>query len=72
MASAYRQNPGRSGLIACSSASALIYRHIHREFPRLPKALHGYQTIVDRLLAKPPADRYQSAEALLVAVSPYG
>jgi DNA-binding response OmpR family regulator len=46
------------------NASALAYQHVHGEIPRLPKRLAGYQPLVDRLLAKRPDDRFQSAREL--------
>jgi len=46
------------------NASALAYQHVHGEIPRLPKRLAGYQPIVDRLLAKRPDGRFQSAREL--------
>ena len=46
------------------SAAVLIYKHIHDEIPLLPKRLHEYQPIVDRLMAKRPEDRCQTAEEL--------
>ena len=36
--------------------------------PRLPGELKRYQGVVDRLLAKDPADRYQSADELIEAL----
>jgi serine/threonine protein kinase len=49
---------------AGENASALAYQHVHGEIPRLPKRLAGYQPLVDRLLAKRPEDRFQSAREL--------
>jgi tRNA A-37 threonylcarbamoyl transferase component Bud32/ActR/RegA family two-component response regulator len=46
------------------NASALAYQHVHGQIPRLPKRLAGYQPIVDRLLAKRPDTRFQSAREL--------
>jgi serine/threonine-protein kinase PpkA len=46
------------------NASALAYQHVHGEIPRLPKRLAGYQPLVDRLLAKRPEERFQSAREL--------
>jgi len=45
--------------------AALIYQHVHADLPRLPKALHKYQSIIDRTLAKDPKDRYQTARELI-------
>jgi tRNA A-37 threonylcarbamoyl transferase component Bud32/ActR/RegA family two-component response regulator len=46
------------------NASALAYQHVHATAPRLPAKLSGYQPLVDRLLAKRPEDRFQSAREL--------
>jgi tRNA A-37 threonylcarbamoyl transferase component Bud32/DNA-binding NarL/FixJ family response regulator len=46
------------------NASALAYQHVHGEIPRLPKRLAGYQPLIDRLLAKRPEGRFQSAREL--------
>jgi len=46
------------------NASALAYQHVHGEVPRLPKRLAGYQSILDRLLAKRADGRFQSAREL--------
>jgi serine/threonine-protein kinase PpkA len=37
--------------------------------PRLPPRLAGYQPVLDRLLAKKPEDRYQSALELFGAIA---
>ena len=47
---------------------AIIYRHAKSPIPRLPAPLVGLQTVLDRCLAKLPADRYQSAAAAAVAL----
>jgi DNA-binding NarL/FixJ family response regulator len=53
------------------SAAVLIYKHIHDEIPLLPKRLHEFQPIVDRLMAKRPEDRCQTAEELAEMASQY-
>ena len=45
--------------------AALIYQHVHAEIPQLPTELRQYQTIIDKTLAKDPADRYQTARQLI-------
>jgi serine/threonine-protein kinase PpkA len=40
---------------------AIIYKHRHQPVPRLPSAVLQWQPIVERLLAKRPADRYPTA-----------
>lgn len=47
------------------TASAMIEQHIHAEIPRLGGELARYQPLVDRMLAKEPDDRYQSAAELI-------
>jgi len=49
--------------------AGLVYLHVHGEIPLLPERLAGYQTIVDRLLAKKPADRFQSARELFATIA---
>jgi serine/threonine protein kinase len=48
----------------------LIQAHLHAEIPRLPTLLAGYQPVLDRLLAKDPDQRFQSARELfhLIAI----
>jgi FixJ family two-component response regulator/tRNA A-37 threonylcarbamoyl transferase component Bud32 len=47
----------------------MVYLHVHGEIPRLPAHLAGYQTIIDRLLAKKPEDRFQSARELFATIA---
>jgi len=47
----------------------LVYQHVHGPLPRLPPPLAGYQTIVDRLLAKKPEDRFRSARDLFATIA---
>ena len=49
--------------------AGLVYMHVHGEIPLLPEHLAGYQTILDRLLAKKPADRFQSARELFATIA---
>ncbi len=44
---------------------AIAYKHVNDPLPELPLKLKKYQPILDNLLAKEPADRYQSADALI-------
>ena len=46
------------------NASALAYQHVHAPIPRLQRRLAGYQPLLDRLLAKRPDQRFQSAREL--------
>jgi CheY-like chemotaxis protein len=50
------------------SLEVLLVRHMHAPIPRLPEELRDLQHLVDRLLAKLPGERYQSADALLEAL----
>ena len=49
--------------------AGLVYMHVHEPIPRLPERLAGYQTIIDRLLAKRPEDRFQSARELFATIA---
>lgn len=51
-----------------SSAASLIYKHVYADIPKLPNDLLQFQTIIDRLLAKKPDDRYQTATELIKAL----
>jgi hypothetical protein len=53
------------------SAAGLIYKHIHGEIPLLPGRVREYQPIVDRLMAKHPDERYQSAAELALDLHRY-
>jgi len=46
----------------------ILAQHLQAPVPRLPGALADYQPILDGLLAKRPADRLESAEALLAEI----
>ena len=43
--------------------------HLHAPLPRLPRHLRAFQPVLDRLLAKSPEDRYDSASAVLNALA---
>jgi DNA-binding response OmpR family regulator len=47
---------------------AVIYLHGNADVPRLPPELAGFQPVIDRLLAKQPGQRFQSAMELLQAL----
>ena len=51
------------------NAAGLIYQHVHGPVPQLPGRLSGYQPIIERLLAKKPADRFQSARELFAYIA---
>jgi serine/threonine-protein kinase PpkA len=49
--------------------AGMIEMHVKGPLPRLPERLTGYQPILDRLLAKQPADRFQSARELFERIA---
>jgi tRNA A-37 threonylcarbamoyl transferase component Bud32 len=52
-----------------ATAMEVIYKHKRAELPEIAPQFADYQEMLQRLLAKSPADRYQSAGALLEAIS---
>ena len=52
-----------------STAMEVIYKHKRAELPEIPPQFAGYEDILRRMLAKSPADRFQSAAQLLQAIS---
>jgi DNA-binding response OmpR family regulator len=49
--------------------SALAYQHVNAPVPRLPARLAGYQPLIERLMAKNPAERFQTALELFAHVT---
>jgi serine/threonine-protein kinase PpkA len=49
--------------------SALAYQHVNAPVPRLPARLAGYQALIDRLMAKKPDERFQSAHDLFAHIT---
>ncbi len=47
------------------NALAIAMMHLQNPVPRLPSELHPLQSLIDRLLAKRPEERFSSAEALI-------
>ncbi len=56
-------------LFGNAGPAELVHEHVHGPIPLLPERLSGYQTIVDRLLAKKPEDRFQSARDLFATIA---
>ena len=52
------------------SPASLIYKHVHEDIPRLPEDLNRFQGILDKLMAKDPDDRYQTASELISVLTP--
>jgi tRNA A-37 threonylcarbamoyl transferase component Bud32 len=52
-----------------ATAMEVIYKHKRAELPEIAPQFADYREMLRRLLAKSPADRYQSAGALLEAIS---
>jgi serine/threonine-protein kinase PpkA len=51
------------------TAMDILQAHVAQEAPRLPADLAGFQALLDRLLAKKPNDRYDTARELVAALS---
>ena len=53
-----------------ANSANVVNMHVHAPIPKLPERLAGYQGVLDRLLAKKPEDRFQSARELfgLIAI----
>ena len=53
-----------------ANSASVVNMHVHAPIPRLPEKLAGYQGVIDRLLAKTPQERFQTARELfgLIAV----
>jgi DNA-binding response OmpR family regulator len=45
----------------------LLYMHLHAPVPRLPESLCAYQPLLERMMAKNPAQRFASADDLVAA-----
>ncbi len=52
-----------------ASAMGVIYQHAHAERPQLTPRLDRYQSLLSRMIAADPEQRYPSAEALLEDVT---
>ncbi len=49
-----------------------ILRHLNDPLPALPVGCHGYQPLLDRMLAKDPAARFDDAQALVDFIATRG
>lgn len=47
----------------------LAYQHINAEVPQLPPRVAGFQGVVEKLLAKDPENRFQSAKELFAHIA---
>jgi eukaryotic-like serine/threonine-protein kinase len=52
-----------------STAMEVIYKHKRADLPEIPAKFEPYAPLMRRMLAKAPADRYQSAGSLLEALA---
>jgi hypothetical protein len=52
-----------------ASAMEVIYKHKRAELPKIAPELARYEALIQRLLAKVPADRFQSARELLQSIA---
>ena len=51
------------------TAIEILQHHVGSPPPRLPEELAGFQPVIDKLLAKRPNDRYDTAAELIVALA---
>ena len=56
-------------LYDADSLAAIAFQHVHADIPALPEALANIQPVLDRLLAKDPDDRFQSARELFARIA---
>lgn len=50
---------------AAPTGAAIIYKHLHDPIPKLPNRFYDMQVLIDKLMAKFPQDRIQSAYDLI-------
>ena len=50
---------------AAPTGAAIMYKHLHDPIPKLPNRFYDMQVLIDRLMAKFPQDRIQSAYDLI-------
>jgi len=51
------------------SDADLMRMHVSGPLPKLPPAIAGFQPVLDRLLAKRPEHRFQSARELFAVIA---
>ena len=56
-------------LFDSDNLAGIAFQHVHSEIPRLAPPLAGYQPLLDRLLAKHPDNRFQSARELFAYIA---
>jgi FixJ family two-component response regulator/tRNA A-37 threonylcarbamoyl transferase component Bud32 len=56
-------------LFESEGPAGLVKAHVYDRIPALPERLAGYQGILDRLLAKKPEERFQSARELFATIA---
>jgi hypothetical protein len=56
-------------LFESEGPAGLVKAHVYDQVPALPERLSGYQGILDRLLAKKPEERFQSARELFATIA---
>jgi FixJ family two-component response regulator/tRNA A-37 threonylcarbamoyl transferase component Bud32 len=56
-------------LFESEGPAGLVKAHVYDRVPALPDRLAGYQGILDRLLAKKPEERFQSARELFATIA---
>lgn len=54
------------------STIAICFKHLSDPLPQLPPPLEAYQPLLDKFLAKNPADRFQSGEEAMAAIDALG
>ncbi len=63
----YEMLTGKKPFLA-PTPMAVIYKHSHAPIPTLPEDLAAWQPLLERLLAKEPRDRFQTALELCTAI----